>query len=143
MNCVIICIIALQAEIFKSSGYQKYVTQTDGSMDLLVQLASKKAKSITFVFNNQKIRKIISIQRKKEVIAQTMDKLRAKLIRWRKFTKTTMLNENKDTATRFSAIEDNFKRQSEVNEKTIKEWAKKHLDANNIEHYQRGDSCSS
>ena len=52
LNCVIIAVIALQAEIFRSPGYQKYVQQTDGSMDLLVQLADLKAKSVTFVFNN-------------------------------------------------------------------------------------------
>lgn len=36
LNCVIISFIALQSEIFNSAGYVKYVTQTDGSMDLLV-----------------------------------------------------------------------------------------------------------
>jgi len=36
LNCVIISMITLQAEIFKSPGYQKYVKQTDGSMDLLL-----------------------------------------------------------------------------------------------------------
>jgi hypothetical protein len=41
-----------QAEIFRSYGYKKFVTQTDGSMDLLVKLASDKAKGITYAFNN-------------------------------------------------------------------------------------------
>jgi len=61
MNCFMIAIISLQSEIFSSEGYLKFVTQTDGSMDLLVKLADIKAKSISYVFNNLKIRKIISI----------------------------------------------------------------------------------
>jgi hypothetical protein len=61
LNCIIISIITLQTEIFKSPGYDKYVRQSDGSMDMLVQLADLKKKSITFVFNNRKIRKILSI----------------------------------------------------------------------------------
>ena len=35
-NCVIVFIIILQNDIFNSFGYQKFVTQIDGSMDLLV-----------------------------------------------------------------------------------------------------------
>ena len=61
LNCVMICAISLQSEIFSSWGYRKYVTQAGGSMDLIVQLADLKAKSIAFTFNNLKIRKIISI----------------------------------------------------------------------------------
>jgi hypothetical protein len=66
-------------------------------MDLLVDLAPLKAKSITFIFNNQKIRKIISIQRKKEAILATVEKLKEKLSRWRAFTRTTMVNAPKES----------------------------------------------
>ena len=59
-------------------------------MDLMVQLADLKAKSIAFTFNNLKIRKIISIQRRKETILATVDKLKEKLKRWRLFTRTTL-----------------------------------------------------
>ena len=52
--CLQICLISLQADIFRSPGYLKYVTQTDGSMDLLVSLSDLKKKSITYVFNNEK-----------------------------------------------------------------------------------------
>ena len=85
-----ICAISLQSEIFSSWGYDKYVTQTDGSMDLIVQLAELKAKSIAFTFNNLKIRKIISIQRRKETVRATVAKLEEKLRRWRRFTRTTL-----------------------------------------------------
>jgi len=85
-----ICAISLQSEIFRSWGYHKYVTQSDGSMDLIVQLADLKAKSIAFTFNNLKIRKIISIQRRKETILATVEKLKEKLKRWRLFTRTTL-----------------------------------------------------
>jgi hypothetical protein len=54
-------------------------------MDLLVKLSARKAQSITYVFNNQKIRKIISIQRKKETILAAVDKLKEKLKNWRTF----------------------------------------------------------
>ena len=62
----------------------------DGSMDLLVKLAERKARSIAYKFNNLKIRKIISIQRKKETIIKTVDKIKEKVKRWRQFTKTTL-----------------------------------------------------
>lgn len=57
---------------------------------MIVQLADLKAKSIAFTFNNLKIRKIISIQRRKETILATVDKLKEKLKRWRLFTRTTL-----------------------------------------------------
>lgn len=60
---------------------------------MLVQLADLKKKSITYVFNNNKIRKILSIQRKKEAIDSTVQRLRDKIIRWRHFTKTTLVND--------------------------------------------------
>ena len=90
MNCIMICFISLQLEIFRSFGYLKYVTQANGSMDLLIQLSDLKSKSIAYVFNNNKIRKIISIQRQREVINSTVDKLKDKLKRWRLFTRTTL-----------------------------------------------------
>mmetsp|Transcript_21579 Transcript_21579/g.33227 ORF Transcript_21579/g.33227 Transcript_21579/m.33227 type:complete len:988 (-) Transcript_21579:2058-5021(-) len=93
LNCIMIGIIMLQSEIFESYGYIKFVTQTDGSMDLLVQLSELKSKSITYVFNNQKIRKILSIQRRKETIMQTVDRLKQKLVRWRMFTRTTLVEQ--------------------------------------------------
>jgi len=68
LNCLIIAFIILQSEIFRSVGFNKYVTQNDGSMDLLIQLSELKAKSITYVYNNYKIRKILSIQRNRETI---------------------------------------------------------------------------
>jgi hypothetical protein len=51
----------LQGEIFESAGYKKFMTQQNGSMDLLVQLSEIKKKSSAYVFNNFKIRKILSI----------------------------------------------------------------------------------
>ena len=36
LNCMMIAVISLQTEIFESPGYIKFVTQTDGSMDLLM-----------------------------------------------------------------------------------------------------------
>jgi len=61
LNVIILSIIMLQSEIFDSTGYKKFVTQADGSMDLLMQLSGLKAKSTTYIFNNQKVRKVVSI----------------------------------------------------------------------------------
>jgi hypothetical protein len=61
MNCFIIAVIILQSEIFNSSGYLKFVTQSNGSMDLLMQLAETKGKCITYLKNNLKIRKILAV----------------------------------------------------------------------------------
>jgi hypothetical protein len=64
--------------------------QQDGSMDLLIQLAELKAKSIAYCYNNMKIRKIVSIQRQKESTLATVEKIKQKLKRWRIFTRTTL-----------------------------------------------------
>ena len=63
-------------------------------MDLLVSIATIKAKSISYVYNNKKIRKIISIQRRKETILATVEKLKLKLKRWRIFTRNTLSNDD-------------------------------------------------
>lgn len=39
LNCMMIGIISMQLEIYRSPGYKKYVNQLDGSMDLLIKLA--------------------------------------------------------------------------------------------------------
>lgn len=90
LNIFIIAMVMLQSEIFDSAGYFKFVTQDDGSMDLLLKLKELKGKSITYVFNNNKIRKILSIQRKRESIMGTVKKIKEKIIRWRQFTRTTL-----------------------------------------------------
>ena len=59
-------------------------------MDLLIQLADLKAKSIAYCYNNIKIRKIIAIQRQKESTEATVEKIKEKLKRWRIFTRTTL-----------------------------------------------------
>lgn len=74
----------MQSEIFSSNGYIKYVSQTDGSMDLLVKLNELKQKSFTYVYNNEKIQKIIYIQNRREVILATLEIVKKKLINWRK-----------------------------------------------------------
>jgi hypothetical protein len=56
---LMICLISLQSEIFSSEGYKKYVTQTDGSMDLIITLSKLKQLSMTYVYNNLKIQKIL------------------------------------------------------------------------------------
>ena len=56
LNCAMICIISLQQQIFGSYGYQKFIKQKGGSMDLLMELSEIKAKSIAYVYNNYKIR---------------------------------------------------------------------------------------
>ena len=55
-----------------------------------MKLAGQKAKSLAYVYNNMKIRRIISFQRRREVILATVDKLRKKLVRWRQFGKGTL-----------------------------------------------------
>ena len=48
-------------------------------MDLLVELSIFKAKSMAYVFNNYKIRKIVSIKFKKEQVMATVESIKAKL----------------------------------------------------------------
>jgi hypothetical protein len=59
--CAVASGIIFQRGIFTSYGYQKFVSQSGGSMDLLMQLSSLKSKSITYIFNNSKITKIASL----------------------------------------------------------------------------------
>ena len=66
-------------------------------MDLLCQLAPIKGKSKAYIFNNMKIKKILNMERNKESIMMTVRRLREKLIRWRLFTKTTLVNVPKKT----------------------------------------------
>ena len=55
LNCFIISIIMLQSEIFDSAGYQKFVTQDDGSMDLMIQLGVMKEGKVNYLcFQQQK-----------------------------------------------------------------------------------------
>ena len=86
-------------------------------MDLLCSLADLKAKSVTYVFNNHKIRKIVSIQRRRETIDATVQKLREKIIRWRKFTRTTLLDPKAVQANIKNWEQDDFKLK-------LKQWAK-------------------
>lgn len=90
LNCAMICIISLQVQIFDSYGYRKFIQQKDGSMDLLAKLSEVKAKSLAYVYNNFKIRKIYRIQHHREVVNATTDKLKEKIVRWRQFTRTTL-----------------------------------------------------
>jgi hypothetical protein len=80
----------LQSEIFDSAGYIKYVSSDNGKMDVLLTIADLKQKAITYQFNNLKIKKVMSIQRKRESIMAAFEKVKDKLIRWRKFQRTTM-----------------------------------------------------
>lgn len=95
MNCIIIAFIVLQNQVFSSSGYVKFVTQSDGSMDLLMKLAETKAKAITQCRNNYKLRKILSLQRRHDTILAVVDKIKEKVVRWRMFTRTTLVVEDK------------------------------------------------
>lgn len=92
-----ICMLSLQTEIFESAGYKKFVTQRDGSMDLLMQLSDLKAQSLAYCFNNHKIRKIISFQRRKESIYSTVEKIKMKLIQWRRFSRNVLEVDGKST----------------------------------------------
>lgn len=60
-----------------------------------MSLADKKAKSLAYCFNNDKIRNIVSIQRRKETIMTTVEKLKDKLKRWRMFMRTTLVDSDK------------------------------------------------
>ena len=57
-----------------------------------MQLSELKAKSMTYVFNNYKIRKILSVNRKRESTLKTVERLKEKITRWRQFTRTTLVN---------------------------------------------------
>lgn len=42
LTCFMIVMITFQVEIYRSNGYIKFVTQSDGSLDLLMNLSQLK-----------------------------------------------------------------------------------------------------
>ena len=82
--------LSLQTEIFESFGYKKFVAQKNGTMDKLLYLSDLKAQSMAYCFNNQKIRKIIQIQRHKETVSEVVEQLKQKLKNWRNLMRKTL-----------------------------------------------------
>jgi hypothetical protein len=78
--------LCLQRGIFESYGFKKFVTQKDGSMDLLLHQAITKGKMMAQMFNNYKITKIVAAKKRRERIMATFDKLKKQLVNWRIFT---------------------------------------------------------
>ena len=87
--CILICILSLQTEIFESYGYQKFVTKKDG-MDKLIKFSKIKAYSIAYTINNRKLQKVFSIQRRREVIEETVEILKMKINNWRRATQAVL-----------------------------------------------------
>ena len=90
LNCIMINFLSLQTEIFESFGYKKFVAQKNGTMDKLLYLSDLKAQSMAYCFNNQKIRKIIQIQRHKETVSEVVEQLKQKLKNWRNLMRKTL-----------------------------------------------------
>jgi len=81
-----------------------------------VKLSQTKAASMAYVFNNHKIRKIVSIQIKKETILATVEKLKVKLKNWRIFAR--------------DALDDNLnKKQVDQSEKLVSKLSLKSQDS--------------
>jgi len=59
-------------------------------MDLLVQLSDIKAKSMAYIHNNHKIKKIIITKGRKEQILENVKLVKEKLQRWRAWTKNVL-----------------------------------------------------
>ena len=58
-----------------------------------MKLSDDRAKIITWIFNNYKIKKIMSLQKKRETIMATVERVREKLINWGKFTASKLASE--------------------------------------------------
>ena len=63
LNCVIVCTISTQSELFKSKGYKSFVLKPNYGLDLLMKLAQLKKLAITYGYNNSKMTKIIALQK--------------------------------------------------------------------------------
>ena len=59
-------------------------------MELLIKSAKKKAHSIAYTINNAKLQKVFSIQRRREVIDETVEVLKSKINNWRRFTQKVL-----------------------------------------------------
>jgi hypothetical protein len=91
--CIIIAMLCLQRGIFESYGFKKFVTQKDGSMDLMLHQAITKGKMMAQMFNNYKITKIVAAKKRRERIMATFDKLKKQLVNWRIFTQGMLSGE--------------------------------------------------
>ena len=85
-------------------------------MDLLVNLSYLKAKSMAYTYNNYKIRKIVAIQKRKEIIVSTCKQVADKLKRWRQFTRTTLDQEKEEELKKKSAQQVKFEEKDETHE---------------------------
>jgi hypothetical protein len=54
-------------------------------MDLMQQISELKAHAMTYLYNNQKIQKIVGYKKKREVINANIEKVAEKIVDWRKF----------------------------------------------------------
>jgi hypothetical protein len=58
-----VCVISTQSELFKSKGFKAFITLPNFGLDLLMKLSELKKWAITYDYNNQKLTKILLIQK--------------------------------------------------------------------------------
>lgn len=93
LNCVIVCVISTQSELFKSKGFKAFITLPNFGLDLLMKLSELKKWAITYDYNNQKLTKILLIQKTEQQIFGTVERLKLNAELWRKSQQRAMLEE--------------------------------------------------
>lgn len=115
-NCLILCLISTQAEIYNTDGYKKFITgvgrkdeitgvsnediilaansgnnskdknkdEKASGMQVLMEIADIKREIMELEFNNNKMRKIISIQKNQQQILRTVERIKLNCFLWRK-----------------------------------------------------------
>jgi hypothetical protein len=63
LNCLILCAISTQSEIFKSVAYRRFIITENEGLDLLMKMAEVKKLTITYAYNNEKMMKILAVQK--------------------------------------------------------------------------------
>jgi hypothetical protein len=85
MVTFIIATVCLQTEIFLSNGYREFMHKKNKGLDLLIEMADLKRLAITYRFNNHKLLKTVAMQKRQNLVIQTVEKLKSYLILWRRF----------------------------------------------------------
>lgn len=116
-NCIILNLISMQAEIFKGEGFYRFVTgkfrvenipaseqiaekcskcnktSEMSQLNLFMTVADIKQKINDYDFNNEKLRKIVAIQKTQHQILQTVERIKLNVFLWRKSQQRAMLHE--------------------------------------------------
>lgn len=92
-SCIILVTVSTQSELFKSKGYISFLKIENQGLDLLMKLAQLKKLAITYSYNNQKMVKILTLQKTEQQIFGCVERMKLNMDLFRKSQQRIMLEE--------------------------------------------------